>query len=257
MIAITVDDERPMLTALTEVVNKSQDITKVTAFSSCSAVLEWAENNTIDVAFLDINMRGMGGMKLAEKLLEMQPECKIIFCTGYSDYAVDAFKIHVSGYLMKPITAEAVQREIDHIKGLKLKERLVTIKCFGTFEAYFNRNVLSFKRKKTKELFAVLVDRNGAGITAKQICACLWEDSGNDEKNLNYLYQLFKDLTTTLKAVNAERVLVRANGTYAVDVDSLDCDYFSYLKCGKPEFRGEYMSQYSWAEVTLASLLQK
>ena len=257
MIAITVDDERPMLTALTEVVNKSQDITQVTEFSSCSAVLEWAENNTIDVAFLDINMRGMGGMKLAEKLLEMQPECKIIFCTGYSDYAVDAFKIHVSGYLMKPITAEAVQREIDHIKGLKLKERLITIKCFGTFETYFNRNVLSFKRKKTKELLAVLVDRNGAGITAKQICACLWEDNGNDEKNLNYLYQLFKDLTTTLKAVNAERILVRANGTYAVDVDSLDCDYFSYLKCGKPEFRGEYMSQYSWAEVTLASLLQK
>ena len=98
----------------------------------------------------------------------------------------------------------------------------------------------------------------------KQVAPYLTKDDeilivikGLTDFKLSEVYQLFKDLTTTLKTVNAERILVRANGTYAVDVDSLDCDYFSYLKCGKPEFRGEYMSQYSWAEVTLASLLQK
>ena len=70
----------------------------------------------MDVAFLDINMRGIGGLGLAEKLLELQPRCKIVFCTGYQEYAVSAFQLHVSGYLMKPITADAVQKEIDHIK---------------------------------------------------------------------------------------------------------------------------------------------
>lgn len=256
MIAITVDDERPMLTALTEAVKASDDITGITEFSSCQAVLEWMEKNTVDIAFLDISMRGMGGLKLAEKLLEMQPECKIIFCTGYSEYAVDAFQMHVSGYLMKPVTAKAVQKEIDHIKGQKAKEKLLTIKCFGNFEVYSNREPLCFRRTKTKELLAFLIDQKGARVTSREICACLWEEETEDEKKRNYLYQLFNDLNSTLKSVGAERVLIKASGSYAIDVQWLDCDYYSYLEKGKPEFRGEYMSQYSWAEVTLASLLR-
>ena len=62
MIAITVDDERPMLNALTDIVKSSPDIKEVYDFSACSAVLEWISENHLDVAFLDINMRGMGGL---------------------------------------------------------------------------------------------------------------------------------------------------------------------------------------------------
>ena len=40
-----------------------------------------------------------------------------------------------------------------------------------------------------------------------------------------------------------------------VDAERIDCDYYSYLKKGKPEFLGEYMSQYSWAEMTCGLLL--
>lgn len=257
MIAIAVDDERPMLTALVNAVKESGDIEVVHEFNTCVSALEWAENNSIDVAFLDIHMRGMGGMTLAEKILELQPDCKIIFCTGYSEYAVDAFKIHVSGYLMKPITAEAVQKEIDHIKGQRSRERLLTIKCFGNFEVYSRREPLSFRRSKTKEVFAYLVDRKGAGVTTKEICAKLWEDHTDDKKNLNYLYQLMNDLTNALKEVGAEGVIVKTNSTYAVDVDRLDCDYYTYLEMGKPLFMGEYMMQYGWAEATCALLLEK
>lgn len=257
MIALTIDDEKPMLNALTEAVKASPDITGVIAFSACKEALEWAMDNTIDIAFLDISMRGMGGMALAQKLLEIQPDCKIVFCTGYSEYAVDAFKIHVSGYLMKPVTAQAVQKEIDHIKGQKAKERLLTVKCFGNFEVYCNREPLSFKRSKSKELLAFLIDRNGAGVTTKQICASLWESDTDDTKNRNYLYQLLDDLRYTLKKVGAQSILMKTNSTYAVDTQRLDCDYYSYLKNGKPEFMGEYMAQYSWAEVTCAFLLGK
>lgn len=256
MIALAVDDERAMLNALTKAIGASSDIDEVVEFNMCSKALEWVYENTIDIAFLDINMRGMGGLALAEKLLELQPDCKIIFCTGYSEYAVDAFKIHVSGYLMKPITAQAVQREIDHIKGQKAKEKVLTIKCFGNFEAYANAEPLLFKRPKTKELLAYLVDRNGAGVTTKEICAVLWEDGVDDRKNRNYLYQLVKDLRKALKEVNAESVFVKTSTTYAVDTEKVDCDYYSYLKKGKPKFYGEYMLQYSWAEVTCGLLMK-
>jgi two-component SAPR family response regulator len=254
MKAIAVDDEIYMLEILQEAVSASPDIDVVNAFSSCSAALAFATENPVDIAFLDINMRGIGGLGLAEKLLALQPRCKIVFCTGHEEYAVSAFQLHVSGYLMKPITPEALQKEIDHIKGLKAAEKLLTIQCFGNFEVFHNGQSLPFKRKKAKELLAVLVDRNGAGMTAKQICTMLFPEDTDDTKNAAYLRQLVLDLKNTLKSIQAEDVLKHETPYYRIDTNMVRCDYHSFLETGKPEFHGEYMTQYSWAETTCAML---
>lgn len=257
MIAIAVDDEALMLGALVAALEASPDITEVAKFSDCEAALDYVRSNPIDVAFLDINMRGMGGLALAESILDACSYCKIVFCTGYEEYAIPAFKLHASGYLMKPISAEDVQGEIDNIKGIRQKSKLLTVKCFGNFEVYAKNKPLLFKRLKTKELFAFLVDRNGAGMTAKQICAVLFPGDTDDTKNSAYLRQLVMDLKNTLKTVGAEDVLCHETPFYRVDTDLIKCDYISYLETGKPEFRGEYMMQYSWAEATCAMLLFK
>ena len=254
MKAIAVDDEIYMLENLQEAVSASADIETVDAFSSCSAALAYATENPIDIAFLDINMRGIGGLDLAEKLLELQPRCNIVFCTGYEEYAVSAFQLHVSGYLMKPITPEAVQKEIDHIKGAKATEKLLTIQCFGNFEVLYNGEILPFKRKKAKELLAVLIDRNGSGMTAKQICAILFPADTDDTKNSAYLRQLVLDLKNTLKTIRAEDIFKHDTPYYRVDTNLVRCDYLSFLETGKPEFHGEYMTQYSWAEEICAML---
>ena len=157
MIAIAVDDEVLMLGALVAAIEASPDITQVTKFSDCAEALAFVGNNPVDIAFLDINMRGMGGLALAEKIVAVRSDCKIVFCTGYEEYAIPAFKLHASGYLMKPISAEDVQGEIDNIKGLRQKEKPLTVKCFGNFEVYAKNEKLAFKRLKSKELFAFLV----------------------------------------------------------------------------------------------------
>ena len=257
MIAIAVDDEALMLGALTAAIEASNDITSVAKFSDCEAALEYAKSNPIDIAFLDINMRGMGGLALADKIVAARPGCKIVFCTGYEEYAIPAFKLRASGYLMKPISAEDVQAEIDNIKGVRAQEKLLTVNCFGDFEVYAKNEKVVFKRLKTKELFAFLIDRKGAGMTAKQICAVLFPENTDDAKNSAYLRQLIMDLKNTLKLVGAENVLCHETPCYRVDTSLLKCDYISYLETGKPEFHGEYMSQYSWAEETCAMLLFK
>ena len=257
MKAIVVDDEIYMLEALQEAVSTSSDIEQVLAFSSCSEALAYAQENPVDVAFLDINMRGIGGLGLAEKLMCIYPECKIVFCTGYEEYAVSAFQLHASGYLIKPITAEAVQKEIDHIKGIKRLNKKLEIKCFGNFEVLYGGETLSFKRTKAKELMAVLVDRKGAGMTAKQICAVLFPDDSDDAKNAVYLRQLVLDLKNTLKTIGAEEVLHHETPYYRIDTKQVKCDYLSFLETGKPNFHGEYMAQYSWAEETCAMLQSK
>ncbi len=254
MIAIAVDDEALMLGALAAAIEASPDITEVAKFSDCEQALAFVKNHPINIAFLDINMRGMGGLALAESIIAIRPDCKIVFCTGYEEYAIPAFKLHASGYLMKPISAEDVQGEIDNIKGLRKKEKLLTVKCFGNFEVYAQGETLLFKRLKTKELFAFLVDRNGAGMTAKQICAVLFPLDTDDTKNAAYLRQLVMDLKNAPKLVGAEAVLCHETPCYRIDTDLIKCDYISYLETGKPEFHGEYMTQYSWAEETCAML---
>ena len=254
MIAIAVDDEILMLGALVKAISASPDIEEVTKFSDCEEALDFIKKHPADIAFLDINMRGMGGLALAENITAACPSCKIVFCTGYEEYAIPAFKLHASGYLMKPISAKDVQTEIDNIKGVRQKEKLLVVNCFGNFEVYAKEEKLTFKRLKTKELFAFLVDRKGAGMTAKQICAVLFPDDMDDNKNAAYLRQLVLDLKNTLKAVGAESVLRHETPCYRVDTSLIQCDYLTYLETGKPEFYGEYMMQYSWAEETCAIL---
>jgi two-component SAPR family response regulator len=158
---------------------------------------------------------------------------------------------------MKPIAAEDVQGEIDNIIGVRQREKLLRVNCFGNFEVYVKEEKLVFKRLKTKELFAFLIDRKGAGMTAKQICAVLFPDDTDDVKNSAYLRQLLMDLKNTLKSVGAEAVLCHEIPCYRVDMGLIKCDYISYLETGKPEFHGEYMTQYSWAEETCAMLMFK
>ena len=253
MIAIAVDDEPLMLGALVKAISASADIHSVTKFLDCDGALEHVKENPVDVAFLDINMRGMGGLTLAEKILAVRPDCRVVFCTGHEEYAIAAFRIHASGYLLKPISAADVQREIDNIKNRHKRGKPLVVKCFGNFDVFVNGEKLAFKRTKTKELLAFLVDRNGSGVTVGEIGVALWEDDESQKRN-NYIHQLFLDLRRSLEAVGAGDIFVRSSYTYSVDPEKLDCDYYEYLKTGKPQFRGEYMSQYSWAEETCGLL---
>ena len=256
MIAIAVDDEVLMLGALVAAIKASPDIAEVMPFSGCEEALEFVKDNAVDIAFLDINMRGMGGLALAEKIIATRSDCKIVFCTGYEEYAIPAFKLHASGYLLKPVSAKDVQEEIDNIKGIRQKGKPLAVKCFGNFEVYAKGEKLIFKRSKTKELFAFLVDRNGAGVTVAEIGVALWEND-EEQKNQNYIHQLFRDLRQTLEQMGAKEVFERNNYLYSINPEKLECDYFSHLETGKPEFLGEYMTQYSWAESTCGLLWER
>ncbi|MGN0553301.1 MAG: hypothetical protein ACI4I1_07950, partial [Oscillospiraceae bacterium] len=67
--------------------------------------------------------------------------------------------------------------------------------------------------------------------------------------------QGFRDLRKTLESVGAGNVLLHSGiHSYSLNTDLIDCDYYRYLQCGEPSFRGEYMKQYSWAEETCALL---
>jgi two-component SAPR family response regulator len=259
MIAIAVDDRKIPLEALVEAIEEAAPGIEIHPFRTPVEVLQWEDVEKADVAFIDIDMPGMNGVQLAHELKLRNPKVNIIFATGFSEYAGDAMDLHASGYLMKPITAEKVKRELDDLRHPVegSHTRRLFMRCFGNFEVFVDGRPLAFERGRTKELLAYLVDRHGAVVTNKEIEAVLWEDASSYRGVHSYLRTLMVDLRKTLEREGLGEVLVKRRGAQGVDPTTFDCDFYEFLE-GKPSavnaYKGEYMSQYSWAEITLAQL---
>jgi len=245
---LLVDDEELQLLRLTEAVKKA--LPADNAFLSyANPVLAWEENKEtpVDIAFLDIDMPVINGILLAKKLKTVNPQVNVIFVTAYNEYALDAYKLHASGYVTKPVNAEKIKEELD---GLRYPVELtptkkLQVKCFGNFEVFSGGVPVKFSRKKSKELFAYLVDREGAAVNVNELNAILWEE---DKKS--YFRNLVADIQASLKALGAEDVFIKRRNECFVDVNKIDCDAYEYRK-NNPNairmYRGEYMAQYSWA----------
>lgn len=179
--------------------------------------------------------------EMLEKLRSIDPEGKHVGLLG-GEREVR----HVLENLRYPVQAD---------KQAKTKLRF---QCFGNFEVFSAGGIpLTFKRNKSKELLAYMIDRRGANCTIGELQAVLWENKQDTLSQKGQLRNLIHDLKVALQAIDAADVLIRKRGSIAVNISMVECDYYDFLK-GIPYavnlYRGEYMAQYSWAEITSAGL---
>ena len=71
-----------------------------------------------DVVLLDLQMPEMDGLTCAQFLRQLEPSPAIVFCTAYDQHALDAFKSHAEGYLLKPIMQQELQQVLDQLTKL-------------------------------------------------------------------------------------------------------------------------------------------
>ena len=248
MRVLLVDDERLQLIRLIDVVKKAlPEGDEIVSYTN--PVLAWEEHKEapVDIAFLDIEMPVCNGIMLAKRLKSVNPQVNVIFVTAYDEYARDAYKLHASGYVSKPVSLEKVKEELE---GLRYPVELppikrLQVKCFGNFEIFADGIPVKFSRSKSKELFAYLVDREGAAVNVNEINAILW-----DEDKKSYFRNLVADIRATLARVGAEDVFLKRRNECFIDPTKIDCDAYEYRR-NNPNavrlYRGEYMAQYSWA----------
>lgn len=222
-----------------------------------SGAVKILQDNSFDIAFLDINMPGRNGLELAEKIKDLSPSTKIIFVTAFSDYAVDAFRLFADGYLLKPVIEKDLKALLDHV--LKQTEAgtatftvsKLTVTCFGNFEVFFNNKPLSFSRSLGKEIFAYLIALQGASATRAEILSVLFPESlAADQAAFRFKTSL-SSLRKDLANAGFEDVLIHNKNAYAINKELVQCDYYEYLADRQnPRYRyqGEFMKQYSWAE---------
>ncbi len=259
---IAVDDETLALDHLTGLLRKASAGSTVQGFSDSFEALRYLEEHAADLVFLDIEMCGMNGIALAKRMKDLRPGIGIVFVTGYSNYALDAFSVRANGYLLKPATLERVREEIEQIDNRQPfgNGKRIRVQTFGNFEAFVDGKPLRFSRSKSKELLAYLVDRKGAGCGTANLCSILWEDKEYTLSIQKQFQTIVSDLIKTLKSVNAEDMLIKKRNDISIDISKFDCDYYDFLKGdirAVNSYAGEYMSNYSWAEFTTGFLFRR
>jgi len=116
---IIVEDELPAREELKYFLNEEKEIKLIAEFDNPLDTLNFLENNTADVIFLDINMPDMNGISLGKIITKMYPDIKIVFITAYKDYAVDAFEIKAFDYLLKPYSESRIKNLLKSLTNIK------------------------------------------------------------------------------------------------------------------------------------------
>lgn len=261
---IAIDDERIALDSIMLQLSRIKIVTNAQSFQKPDDALRYLHEQTVDVAFVDINMRGMDGLSLAGRIKEIQPHCAIVFLTGYAEYAIEAFKMKVHGYLLKPTTEEDIERELlaaqnrfEVFQPAVAQKPLVLVQTFGDFEVFVDGCALHFSRQKSKEVLAYLVDRRGAGVTSPRLAALIWEDKEYNRSVQKQIQTVISDMTKTLENAGVGEIVIRRRNQIAIVPANIECDCYRFLagdQAAKRLYVGEYMAGYSWAEQTAGVL---
>ena len=111
------DDEPLAVERLSRLVTQMGHQVVATAAYGQQAI-EMVQFYQTDVVLLDIQMPEMDGLTCAQYLRQLEPSPAIVFCTAYDQHALDAFKSHAEGYLLKPIMQQELQQVLDQLTKL-------------------------------------------------------------------------------------------------------------------------------------------
>lgn len=116
--ALIIDDEAPAREELCWLLEQSDEPVEVVGQAGAArAALELIDETCpdVDLVFMDVDMPGVDGVRLAELLRDRgEKECRpmVVFVTAYEEYALDAFDVDAIDYLLKPVRMERLQRAL-------------------------------------------------------------------------------------------------------------------------------------------------
>lgn len=259
MRAIIVDDEPIMIKSFRRLSSGIEDINLVGGFEFPDEALEFAENNPIDIAFLDVAMPQMNGIQLAEKLRKINLEILIVFVSAYDEYIRESNSIGADYYIVKPYTEETIEMIMQRMRLLvKRQKKDIFIQTFGKFNVFKNGSPVPL-RGKAKEILALIVTRRGKEIGNEEIYSIIWENREYSNIQMKVYYNALKRLKDSLKENGLENLLISTSRGQMINRDIFDCDYYDFIENNsdaQKDFDGEFLSDYSWGEYILGDIMR-
>jgi sigma-B regulation protein RsbU (phosphoserine phosphatase) len=111
---LLVDDEAPARDRLRGLLERIEGVEIIGEAHDGTEAVQQIESTRPDLVFLDIEMPGLTGMEVARSLAPPRP--RIIFCTAYDQYAIEAFEQHAADYLLKPVKHERLQKAVGRVR---------------------------------------------------------------------------------------------------------------------------------------------
>ncbi len=134
----------------------------------------------------------------------------------------------------------------------------VSIRTFGYFDVFVGGRPIAFRSQKSKELFALLVDRRGGFVSSEEAIGFLWEDEPVSPVTLARYRKVALRLKNILEEYGISDIVESVDGKRRIVMEKVRCDLYDYLS-GKEEyanlFKGSYLTNYSWGETTLGELI--
>lgn len=126
--AIIVDDEENARLILKNFVSEYCPSVEIIAEAEdVKSAVKLINKNEVDLVFLDIEMPNENGFALFDYF--NKPNFDTIFCTAYSEFAIKAFEVSATDYLLKPIGLTKLKEAIEKVEAKRL------IKNIGNIEA--------------------------------------------------------------------------------------------------------------------------
>lgn len=228
-------------------------------FISPHEALDYARKNGVDYAMLDVVMPGMSGLELGEALRRINPRIILAYISCDRDYCADAMDMRADDYVFKPIGCDLIGGAIE--KAILLKPRLkrperLKVRAFGKLEVWAGEERLHFSSTKARELLALLIDRKGNEVSMDEVIELLWSDRPVDERTKRLYRKAIGEIRKMLSPHGMAAALETGWKCCRLNPQYVQCDYYDYLQ-GKRDFPGspgEYLKEYSWAEMTAAKL---
>ena len=260
MRVMAVDDEELALRQFCFEIEDIPDVEMAGAFQDPEAALDFLRENSLEAAFLDIEMPGISGLKLAEKMRKIRPGLVVIFITAYEKYAIDALKVKADYYLLKPYDKNDILEVLERARLLaRRQKKRVRFQTFGRFDLFVEDQAVLFSNSKAKELLALCVDHQGGSVTMEEAVDKLWEDRAYDARVKNLYRKAVMYLRQLFQEAGEEEIFRSSRGACSIDASRVECDYYQLLK-GNPEaekawsLTESYLQDYTWAEETAAGL---
>lgn len=255
---IYVDDEKPAIDNFQLTVANFPEIKELHTFQNGKEALEFAKDHTVDVAFLDMEMPDIHGLELAKALKAHDHEIRVVYVTAFGQYALDAFGVGATGYLLKPYTAGDIHKELAKCSYKHLPSHRMVVQTIPHLSVTVDGTPLQISGGKPRELLALLIESGERGLTIGEAITCLWPERSADAKTQSLYRMTVKRLTDTLESVGVGHVLYRKENCRYIKTNEIECDLYRILAGDKQaarKYNGEYLSEYEWAEERNAQLL--
>lgn len=245
---LVIDDEAaPLLTFAAQLFDNA-DISASFFSGETEKALTAVLDPTVRAAFLDIQMPKINGVELAERMIALRPDLKIVFITGYAQNEEELKRrigANFYGFCYKPFDPDILRGLLSGL--LAGENNRVFLRTFSHFDCFLGQTPVDFDRAKAKELLALLADRRGATVTMEEAITCLWP-----EKAPELSKKLYRDavcrLRLTLGKYRIPEILEVKRARLFLRTQYCRCDLWDYLDGKTPgAFTGEYLRPYEWS----------